>query len=323
VAPQPRHAIGEDFSVGYWSYRCNRAIWQRYIVSGFETIEQPDAEFLIVDLLVQNNDRTSSTLPPLKLVDAQGREFDESSKGSLMNGSFDILKRLNPGVSSRGFVVFDAPRGDYMLKFSGGFESEKYAIVDMSSERKPESGQEPSQASHAPETAAPNEESAPIGQAQSSQPQAIHPDRSADNQTSATEQSVPDAVGAWVQAFRSKDSTALADSYAPVVERYFRRNNVSHQQIRQYIESSFARMVDIRKYEVNDIRVGMLPGDNPSNGTSYSRATATFRKTWDTLESDGRSFTGEEIEQLTFTSSPQGWKIIREEELKILRVSRH
>jgi hypothetical protein len=81
-------------------------------------------------------------------------------------------------------------------------------------------------------------------------------------------------------------------------------------------------MVDIRKYEVNDLRVGMVPGDNSSNGMNYSRATATFRKTWDTLESDGKSFSGEEIEQLTFTSSPQGWKVIRKEELKILRVSR-
>ncbi len=108
-APQPRHAIGEDFSVGYWSYRCNRAIWQPFIVSGFETLERPDAAFLIVDLVATNNDRTSSTLPPFKLVDAQGREYDESSKGSLLNGAFDLLKQLNPGVSSRGFVVFDAP----------------------------------------------------------------------------------------------------------------------------------------------------------------------------------------------------------------------
>jgi hypothetical protein len=81
-------------------------------------------------------------------------------------------------------------------------------------------------------------------------------------------------------------------------------------------------MADIREYEVSDVQVAMLPGVYVVNGTNYGRATATFRKTWDTLESDGKSFSGEEIEQLTFTSSPQGWKIIREEELKILRVSR-
>ena len=138
-----------------------------------------------------------------------------------------------------------------------------------------------------------------------------------------SEASVRDAVGKWVQAFRSKDLTALADSYAPRVEKYFRQTNVSREQVRQYIESTFAGMVDIRRYEVNDIRVGILPGAYLVNGINYGRATATFRKTWDTLGTDGKSFSGEEIEQLTFTSSPEGWKIIREEELKILRVARN
>ncbi len=143
------------------------------------------------------------------------------------------------------------------------------------------------------------------------------------SQPSESEASVRAALDAWVQAFRSKDSTALADSYAPQVERYFRQTNVSRDQVRQYIESTFVGMADIRQYEVNDIRVATMPGVYVMNGINYGRATATFRKTWDTLESDGKSFTGEEIEQLTFTSSPQGWKIVREEELKILRVSRH
>lgn len=160
-APQSRHAIGDDFSVGYWSYRCDRAIWQQYIVSGYSSIERPDAEFLIVDLVVQNNDRTSSTLPPLKLVDAQGREFDESSKGIFLDGSFGTLKQLNPGVSSRGLVVFDVPHREYTLKVSGGFESGKYGLVDLSSERKQGTGQEPPQASPLSEPAAPDNQAAP------------------------------------------------------------------------------------------------------------------------------------------------------------------
>lgn len=140
---------------------------------------------------------------------------------------------------------------------------------------------------------------------------------------SPTETAVRDAVGTWVQAFRSKDATALAGSYAPVVEKYFLRTNVSQGEIRQIEIQEFASMVEIRQYEINDIQVAMLPDEYIVNGINYSRAKANFRKTWDTLDSDGKTFAGEEIEQLTFTSSPQGWKIVREEELKILRVSRH
>lgn len=130
--PRPTiHKIGEDFTVGYWSYRCNGATWQPAIVS-LDTLERPDAEFLVVSLYIRNNDRTSSTFPPLKLIDPQGREYDESSKGSLMAGRFDTFKQLNPGVSSQGYVVFDVPNGQYSLQVSGGFESGEHALVDLS-----------------------------------------------------------------------------------------------------------------------------------------------------------------------------------------------
>jgi hypothetical protein len=124
--------MGEEFSVGYWSYRCYGVEWQSMIVSSFGTPEVPDAQFLIVDLSIRNDDRTSSTLPPIKLVDSQGREYDESSKGTFLRGAFDTLKQVNPGVSSRGYVVFDVPRGDYALKVSGGFESGEHRLIDLS-----------------------------------------------------------------------------------------------------------------------------------------------------------------------------------------------
>jgi|HubBroStandDraft_4_1064222.scaffolds.fasta_scaffold00440_9 hypothetical protein len=131
-APSATHRIGEDFSIGYWSYRCNSATWQSMIPS-LGRGEVPDAEFLIVDLYIRNSDRTASTLPPVKLVDALGREYDESSKGTFMSGTFDTFKQLNPGVSSRGYVVFDVPHGQYSLQVSGGFQSGERALVDLSS----------------------------------------------------------------------------------------------------------------------------------------------------------------------------------------------
>lgn len=143
-------------------------------------------------------------------------------------------------------------------------------------------------------------------------------------QDSESEQSVTDAVNAWVRAFRARDSLALAECYAPRVEKYFRRDNVGRDQVQGYFRDAFARMVDLRRYEVKDIQVNALPADDTSSEDSvvYSRATATFNKTWDETQSDGKTFSGEEIEQLTLASSPEGWKIVREEELKILRVSK-
>jgi hypothetical protein len=110
--------------------------------------EMPDAKFLVVDLYIRNNDRTASTFPPVKLVDAQGREYDQSSKGTFMPGVFDSFKQLNPGVSSRGYVVFDVPSGQYLLLLSGGFESGEHTLVDLSPA--PQGGETTSKPSPAP-----------------------------------------------------------------------------------------------------------------------------------------------------------------------------
>lgn len=135
--------------------------------------------------------------------------------------------------------------------------------------------------------------------------------------------SVQQAVSVWVDAFRSKNPTALAASYAPIVEKYFRKEHVSREQVQGYFESAFPRIVNIRAYEVDDIKVDMLPTENAGDGgTNTGRAAATFHKTWETTQTDGKTFSGEEIEKLTFASLPEGWKIVREEELNIIRVSR-
>jgi Domain of unknown function (DUF4352) len=110
----------------------NGVRWQAKVGSLGDTVETPDAEFLVIDLSIRNNDRTASTLPPFKLMDAQGREYDESDKGTFMQGAFDLFKKLNPGVSSRGYLVFDVPHGEYALKASGGFESGESTLVDLS-----------------------------------------------------------------------------------------------------------------------------------------------------------------------------------------------
>jgi hypothetical protein len=114
--------IGDTVSVGYWTYVCNGASWRQSIGSEYSR-QIPDAEFLVVDLTILNNDKTASVLAPLKLVDEQGREYDESSKRMFMDSSFGLLKTLNPGVSSHGYAIFDVPHSKYALRVSGGFGS--------------------------------------------------------------------------------------------------------------------------------------------------------------------------------------------------------
>jgi hypothetical protein len=124
------HAMNQTVNVGVWSYEVTGARWANSIGSEFDR-ETPDAKFLLVELTIRNNDRTSSTLPPLKLIDSEQREYDESSKGAFLEGSFGLLKSVNPGVTASGTVVFDVPAGTYWLVAPGGFGSNETATIRL------------------------------------------------------------------------------------------------------------------------------------------------------------------------------------------------
>jgi len=140
---------------------------------------------------------------------------------------------------------------------------------------------------------------------------------------SETKQQVQEAVSIWADAFRSRNSIAVAASYATTVEKYFHRNNVSRDQIHGYYQSAFTRIGYIDTYQIGDIKIEILPALHDRDDTAIpSRAAATFHKTWNYRQFDGKTSSGEVIERLTFTSTAEGWKIVREEELSVIRASR-
>jgi uncharacterized protein DUF4352 len=138
-APRPRaYTLGQSVSIGYWSYRCDRAVWTSMLGNSF-TAERANAAFLVLDLTAQNNDNSASTLPPLHLVDTEGRIYDASSAGMLNDGFFGPLEKLNPSVSKRGYVVFDVPRDrEYKLQVSGGFNSSESELITLAPPAKPQ-----------------------------------------------------------------------------------------------------------------------------------------------------------------------------------------
>lgn len=130
TAAVPRYRIGQDVWVGYWGYHCNGVRWRKQIGSEDDP-QLPDALFLVVDLTIENRDTSASILPSLELIDAEGRTYDESDKQLFVDGSFGPLKSVNPGVSSRGYVLFDVPRGNYWLQVSGGLLSDQRALIRL------------------------------------------------------------------------------------------------------------------------------------------------------------------------------------------------
>jgi serine/threonine protein kinase len=121
-------------------------------------------------------------------------------------------------------------------------------------------------------------------------------------------------LSAWTESFKEKDLARQVDCYAPVMETYFLRHRVSRDFVQSNKSKAFAAIRDVRTFKISDITIGF---------TSSSTATVKFRKKWDTGLQSGKTYAGEEIEQLQVANLDDGWKIVSEKEVQVLWVARH
>lgn len=131
-SPKPTftYRMKETVHVGYTSYTAWYSWWSNKLSDNTFLDEKPDAMFLFIELSVRNDDNKARTIPPFKLIDENGAEYQTTSKGFALKGSIGILDDLNPGVSKEGFIIFDVPKNhSYKLKVSGGFWSGEYAFI--------------------------------------------------------------------------------------------------------------------------------------------------------------------------------------------------
>jgi hypothetical protein len=124
---------GDSVHIGYTTYAVWQSWWSSKLSSNEFLDQRPNAMYLFVELMVRNDDKKARMVPPFKLVDENGAEYEASSNGWAVEGSIGILESLNPSVSKQGFVVFDVPKGrTYRLKLSGGYWSLEDAYVQLS-----------------------------------------------------------------------------------------------------------------------------------------------------------------------------------------------
>lgn len=125
--------------------------------------------------------------------------------------------------------------------------------------------------------------------------------------------SIRGVIGAWVESYRNKDAATHAACYAPIVETYFKRHNVSNQELLAGKQRAFDGITEIRRYDVSQLNISVGADGHP---------VAVFEKDWDTVSTAQKTFAGKEIEKLTFANFAGGWKIVGEEELSVLDVTR-
>lgn len=122
VGPR-RVALGEDTKVGVFTYRVLTVQWQDQIGRGDKAVA-PDVRFYVVYLTVTNNGSEPLPFPRARLVDASGREYEESPKARQRGIGLGSLQAMSPGFTLNGSLVFDVPPGAYTLILSDGNKGE-------------------------------------------------------------------------------------------------------------------------------------------------------------------------------------------------------
>jgi hypothetical protein len=137
-------------------------------------------------------------------------------------------------------------------------------------------------------------------------------ERTLDVLTPENRESVNARLQKWSDSFRTGDTAAHVDCYAPVVEIYFKSHQLSREQLLRDKQKAFSTIAVVAIFDLRDIHLSAEP-----NG----RIAATFQKDWDYSTNLGKGFAGSEIARLTFEKFLGEWRIVKEEELTIIRAT--
>ena len=78
----------------------------------------PQTRFLTVLISVTNGTNADIPIPTLTLVDDAGKTYTELADGSGVPRWLGVVRKVGPGDTEQGNVVFDAPAAHYKLKLT-------------------------------------------------------------------------------------------------------------------------------------------------------------------------------------------------------------
>jgi ketosteroid isomerase-like protein len=121
--------------------------------------------------------------------------------------------------------------------------------------------------------------------------------------------SLRSALEGWTAAINARDLDGLMRFYGSTMDAFYRARNVSQAFVRADRQRLFQR-ADAIQMTIGEPEINM----NRKDGTP----TMTFRKGY-VVRVEGREHHGEVIQQLQWRRTDEGWKIVSERDIKVLR----
>ena len=93
------------------------------------TARTPQNRFFLVKISASNSSSNEVSIPALTLVDDHGKTWAEIADGTNVPDWIGVVRRLDPGGTDTGVVVFDAPAQHYRLRLTD--ETEEDIGIDI------------------------------------------------------------------------------------------------------------------------------------------------------------------------------------------------
>ncbi|MDQ3818952.1 MAG: nuclear transport factor 2 family protein, partial [Acidobacteriota bacterium] len=134
-------------------------------------------------------------------------------------------------------------------------------------------------------------------------------DNTGDERPKGDLESLRGAFDSWIASTNARDVDKLMTLYDSKLDTFYRAQNVSKDFVREDKARSLKR-ADVIEVAASGVETTMA-GDN---GT----ATMRFHKRY-AVKIDGRERRGEVLDWLRWRRTDEGWKIVGERDLKVLR----
>jgi hypothetical protein len=145
--PPRLYTMGERAEAGKIVYSVLEASWRKQLGEAGQH-RLPQKEFLLVRLSVTNGGASQASIPAARLVAPSGAEYPELTDGTGVDDWMGVLRHLKPNETQFGWILFDAPRGDYQLRVTDDAFDPADAIaaliqIPLKMESKPDALPEP------------------------------------------------------------------------------------------------------------------------------------------------------------------------------------
>jgi Restriction endonuclease len=125
-------------------------------------------------------------------------------------------------------------------------------------------------------------------------------------QRKATQDDIRTLLASYQTAVQNRDAVALAKCYAPIVDHFYAKGPVTRGNVETEFRRQFAAYNEVKRFALSPMYFTRLP---------KSQVSAEIDREWSF--SGKKSFSGRELEELTFVQVDGQWRISSEIERKV------